>query len=165
MELKKNVLNVIVHKKMMIRNINKEDSQFAYDCRNDDESRKYARTMHKITLEEHAAWFDKMLSETFYVGELNHRKVGVIRFTSESPPEIAIHLHPSMRGQGYGTILLKESMDKYLKENPTIETLMCTIKPENKASVRIFEKVGFKPTGELDPKDESCDVYLFEARR
>lgn len=147
---------------VIIKDVNKKDSDFAYECRNDDEARKYARTMHKITFKEHSAWFDRMLSEDFYLGEINNIRVGVIRFTSESPPEIAIHLHPTMRRKGYGTIFLRESIRRYFWENLKEKTLMATIKPENKKSVRIFEKVGFKATGELDPKDKSCNVYILE---
>ena len=39
---------------------------------------------------------------------------------------------------------------------------MATIRPSNKGSVRIFEKAGFKPTGEKDPKDDGFDVYLLD---
>lgn len=146
-----------------LRNVVFGDCKFFYECRNDKESRKNARNTGFINYSEHEFWFRKAINNNslvFYVGEKNNERIGVVRFTYGNPTEIAIHLHPEKRRQGYGTILLRESIKDFIKKNLEEKVLMATIRPSNIGSIRIFEKAGFRTNGEKDPKDNGFDVYL-----
>lgn len=147
-----------------IRKVSPADCRFLYECRNDEEARRNARNTGEISYSEHEAWFKKIIgndSETdTYIGEDGSEKLGVVRFIYGDPAEIAIHMHPDKRRRGYGTILLQKAIKDFVKEHLEEKVLMATIRPSNIGSIRIFEKIGFKATGEKDPKDSGFDVYV-----
>jgi RimJ/RimL family protein N-acetyltransferase len=154
-----------------IREATGADLFLAYDCRYDPISMKNARETGETSIQDHMRWFWKTLKDDsveVYIGEREEEgrfgrfDVGIIRFNYGDPTEIAIHLHPIIRGRGYGTKVLRKSIEKFCLKNPNEKVLMATIRPSNIASIRIFEKNGFKPNGELDPKDNGFDVYLLD---
>lgn len=150
-----------------LREITPADCHFVYECRNDPIARKSARETEKIPFHVHRTWFWKTIKENyvkFYIGKKKEGDVGVIRFTYGNPTEIAIHMYPLFKGRGYGTIFLQKSIERFCKENKNEKILMATIRPSNIGSRRIFEKAGFKPNGELDPKDHGFDVYLLNLK-
>lgn len=54
-----------------------------------------------------------------------------------------IHIDKKFRGKGYGDKLLKEAM-KYFK-NKGVKGVRASVMTANDASVKLFEKAGFKP--------------------
>ena len=125
------------------------DSESLFDWRSDRLSRSMSFDDTIPTFEEHRAWFENSLSNvnrTMYVGELGTDKIGVCRFDlnkSESLAEVSINMNPKSRGRGLGKRFLTEGVECYLENNKY--DLLAKVKPENIASLKIFEAAGFEP--------------------
>ena len=80
--------------------------------------------------------------------------------------EVSIYIHPEFQGIGLGNSLLRQLIKE--SENNNIWTLQAGIFPENKTSIRLHEKNGFRiigireKIGKMD--DRWRDVVLMERR-
>jgi len=63
------------------------------------------------------------------------------------------------QGNGYGTLALTE-LKRLIKDNYVSDTLYTSVKPENTAAKSLYEKVGFKNTGEMRWGEEILKVDL-----
>ena len=59
-----------------------------------------------------------------------------------------------MQGKGYGTKLLKQGCNKYLKKELTVKFIRAEIKKDNIASIKAFTKSGFIHCKDYDDKVE-----------
>ena len=84
----------------------------------------------------------------------------------EGVAEVSVYIAKGASGKGIGTLLLNELIDS--SEKNGIWTLHSSLFPENKASVRLHEKCGFRQVGlrkkiaKLD--DEWRDTLIMERR-
>lgn len=67
------------------------------------------------------------------------------RYVYRGVAELTIYLHPDAQGRGWALELLKELIR--LSEEAGIWTLHAAIFPQNKASIALHEKAGFRPIG------------------
>jgi phosphinothricin acetyltransferase len=80
--------------------------------------------------------------------------------------EVSVYVTPSAQGKGIGTRLLRELVSRSEKEG--FWTLQAGIFPENKGSVRIHEKCGFRVVGRRERLGKMGEVWrdvLFLERR
>lgn len=63
----------------------------------------------------------------------------------EGVGEVSIYVHPDARGKGVGAFLLNELIS--LSESLGFWTMQSSIFPENKASIELHLKVGFREVG------------------
>ncbi|MBE3024361.1 GNAT family N-acetyltransferase [Janthinobacterium sp. GW458P] len=139
---------------MKIKDADINDSLDVFTWRNDPVSCQMFISNNVVTLEEHKKWFESSLTNQLrkiYIGIVNEGKVGICRFDTDkkmSGAEVSINLNPSMRGKNLAYDFLANSIEKYRTSN-TIK-LTATIKKENKASLRIFERYGFIKIDEDD---------------
>ena len=86
----------------------------------------------------------------------NYRKekVGSIRFeTDDNVIKTSVMLNPLFLGKGLGSRVIKMGVEKYIKENKPKKSLIVEIKNDNIASIKAFQKVGYK---------ESYVTYVLE---
>lgn len=80
--------------------------------------------------------------------------------------EVSIYIHPEFHGLGLGNVLLRQLIAK--SEKNSIWTLQAGIFPENKASIRLHEKNGFRIIGIREKIGKMSnrwrDVVLMERR-
>jgi len=144
---------------MKIKDADNSDSLDVFVWRNDPISCQMFISNNKVTLEEHKKWFESSLTNPLrkiYIGILRDDKVGICRFDINSKmtsAEVSININPNMRGKNLSYELLSDSIETYKKTNQI--KLTATIKKENKASSRIFQKCSFSIVDE----DVSC-YYL-----
>jgi RimJ/RimL family protein N-acetyltransferase len=131
-----------------IRQANLNDCKSLFDWRSDELSRTMSFNGSSSSIEEHEVWFKNSLcnvDRALYIGELGDKKLGVCRFDfleSEQLAEVSINMNPSMRGCGLGKKFLFESIEFYLEKNGY--NLLAKVKPNNLASLNIFESAGFE---------------------
>ena len=72
-------------------------------------------------------------------------RVGQIRFDKqgEGKVEVSVTVDPEKHGRGYGSEIVKIGSQRYFNEEPGIKIIRAEIRPENKSSLRIFEKSGY----------------------
>jgi len=131
------------------RPANAEDSRDLFDWRNDPLTRAASRSIEPVTWAHHEKWFSGVLADEhreLYIVEIEatSESVGMCRFDSEAGDlaEVSINLNPALRGRGLSVPVLLAAVEKFRDGGGG--ALTATIRPENTASIRVFEKAGFR---------------------
>lgn len=121
---------------MKLRPAIMEDAKFLFDLKNDPVVREYSIVTHnKIKWKDHLQWLKKHLHEIQIIeSDWDYKPYGDIRIEGN---EIAIKLDSEHRGKGIGYWLLAPLVKK---------GMTAKIVNENISSIRLFIKLGFKPT-------------------
>ena len=138
---------------LRVRPVTEEDCRLLWEWVNESGVRQASFDSHHISWEEHSAWFRARCGDPhraiFIVLDDDRHPVGQVRI---EPPdqaggaEIIISITGDHRGKGLGTEALRAACDAY-RPLGLAQRVMAYIKPENAASIRIFEKAGFTPRG------------------
>jgi RimJ/RimL family protein N-acetyltransferase len=106
-----------------------------------------SRSTEPVEPAGHARWFQGALADpscTLLIGERGGRKIGMVRLARGDETEVSINLNPAERGQGLARELLALAL---AAERGAV---LAVIKPENLASIRLFEGAGFVLQGAAD---------------
>ena len=148
-------------KRIHLRKAVWEDGELLFSWANDIDVRRNALQQHEISWDEHTAWLKKKLQDAdcrIYIAciqttDVSERPVGQLRLDVEDgTAEIDYSIAAELRGQGYGTALVRQAEREAGTE---IRRFSARVKKGNPASARVFEKCGFALCGE----DDAC--YLF----
>jgi len=124
------------------------DSNDILIWRNDIVTRQNSFNSEKISNEEHKRW----IKDVIYSSEINlfiitnnyGNKLGVVRFNNkDNHTEINITIAPKYRNKGFGSKVIKQISNYYIKEYK-ISYIIAKIKPENIYSIKAFENVDYK---------------------
>ena len=85
----------------------------------------------------------------------NGTKIGVLRLSSGEEQDLAIWIYPHYRRMGYGTEAFSLAVD-YIFRNMNLRKIYAGCYCDNKASLRMLEKVGFIRYPAGDQQEESC---------
>lgn len=108
------------------------------------------QTLDEVTDEYNSGVVLKMLDE-------NNRIIGSVR-AKESNDTVFIGklmVHPDFRGNGYGTMLLKEIEEYFPKKRYELFTSTRSV-----SNIRLYEKLGYKIFDEKPIDDELTFVYM-----
>lgn len=129
---------------MILRPATAADAVEVWIWRQDPITRAMSRTQEAIDLASHMAWFSDALADprrTLLIGEVDGRKVGMVRFDRGAELEVSINVNPAHRSQGHGHGLLSRAMETMKGD------VWAEIREENEASQRLFERAGFEFQG------------------
>ena len=134
---------------LIIRPAQLDDAQRIWEIRNEPQARAVAANSDVIPLAQHISWFEnkyfKPEGDSCFVAEIDGKVIGYCRFDSEGDHYLnSIAVTSSMHGKGIGTILLGQSIKQLKKEKP----IHAEVRRYNLASVKIFERNGFKKVSE-----------------
>ena len=132
---------------VILRRAAQDDALDVLRWRNDPVTRAMSRAQDVVEEAAHLAWFARAIDDprrTLLIGELGGQKVGIVRFDHGEETEVSINLNPDCRGRGLSYALLSEALA--YASGPVI----AEIRPENLASVRLFERAGFVFTDRPD---------------
>ncbi|CAH9056948.1 UDP-N-acetylglucosamine--N-acetylmuramyl-(pentapeptide) pyrophosphoryl-undecaprenol N-acetylglucosamine transferase [Pseudoalteromonas sp. CIP111854] len=125
-----------------------EDKDLLFDWQSQPSVRKYSRSNHQISYEEHCHWFAQSISNSptrhlFIVKECwqdgSECSVGMLRLDLQnSQYEISILICPSQQGRGLALKAIESIPSKY-KSLP----ITAAVHPDNIASQILFSKAGF----------------------
>lgn len=85
----------------------------------------------------------------------NGKRIGVLRLSSGEEQDLAIWIYPNYRGNGYGTEAFSLAAN-YIFRNMNLRKIYAGCYCDNKASLRMLEKVGFVRYPAGDQKEENC---------
>ena len=133
-----------------MRDASNEDSLELLVWRNEPDVRIFSHNQSPISAETHANWLKKRLTliqnEPFLAFSKSSEKIGFTRFDeggSKNTYRVAILINPTLRGKGYGKLILALSIQHCLAKNPDA-IFQATIHKGNFASQDIFSKNGFR---------------------
>ena len=145
---------------MIIRPATYQDSDDLFLWRNDAQTRTMSITSDMVKRQGHDQWLEATLSNpnrVLYIGEVDNKKIGMCRFDiDEDMACVSINLNPLARGKGMATTFLQKAIDTFWDEYQC--DLTATIKHDNIASMKCFEKIGFIQ----DRSDDICDYYILK---
>ena len=143
-------IDVVIHSKfnnsLQIRLAEEKDLEITFKWLNDPKVREFSFNKEKVRLENHKAWFENKLKDskcTYFIAEVNQEPVGSFRIDKENDQGIiSFLLDTKQHGKGLGFKLLKQGVKKINKIYPEL-ILIGFVMKQNKASMKLFEKLGF----------------------
>lgn len=134
--------------KEYLRSTVESDMDLLFQWVNDEEVRKNSFQTKEIAYEEHQKWFMDMLNRKDvkqYIYMLEEEPVGQIRIclNNKEEAEISYSIAPMYRCMGYGKQMIAALKKKVMEEYPKVKKLVAQVKPENKASQKIFQDCGY----------------------
>lgn len=131
---------------MNIRRATFEDGLDILRWRNDPLTRSMSRDGSVIEEARHVAWFAQALDDPrrlLLVAEADGEKLGMVRFDEVAGRwEASINLAREARGRGLARPILEGGLAVFAASQPS-SPVEAEIRPENAASIRIFEAAGF----------------------
>jgi L-amino acid N-acyltransferase YncA len=122
------------------------DMGVMYECRNDEDARRFSGNKQSITWEEHKRWFQRELRdrpEGLWIGEVDGVAVGYVRqkLRANNRSLISVALLRTFRGRGFGVELLKAMVRMIVAEGrvPVAHVMFA-----NTVSAKAFLSAGFK---------------------
>lgn len=127
------------------------DAQRIWEIRNEPAALVVAASQDIIPLAQHVAWFNNKYfmdkGHVCFVAEADNNIVGYSRFDLHENKYLnSIAIASSMHGKGIGTLLLKQSIEQLQSSLP----IHAEVRKFNTASIKMFERVGFKKISEDD---------------
>ncbi len=126
-----------------------KDAENIWHWRNDGAASDYYLNPNPTPLADHLAWFESALNSSnrvMLVIEVDGIPAGHVRldrhYGSTDEASVSIYLNPLFRGQGLGSKVLKAAISSSYAI--AIECLLAQVHVGNRASQKVFERVGFK---------------------
>jgi len=150
---------------LQLREVKQEDCELLWKWANDPIVRGASFSSQEITWEDHIKWFNNKINSSsckhfIAVNKLN-QPIGQIRFeiNQQLIAIVSLSLDSQYRGRNYSKLMLQMAMDKLLQNNQ-INYIQALIKPNNVASIRLFQSVGFEM---IDSKPSKLSFrYIYE---
>ena len=149
---------------LSIRKAQKEDMHLLFEWANEPLTRANSTTQGEILWEDHQAWFLRKLDDPncfVYISAYQSQPVGMLRMDCQDlVATISYSIDKSHRGKGLGKKTLEAGINLFLKESShAVTKIEALVKPNNIASVKTFEKLGFLRIGDREIKGVRLWVY------
>jgi UDP-2,4-diacetamido-2,4,6-trideoxy-beta-L-altropyranose hydrolase len=142
--------------RITLRRVRSDDADLIREWRNDEDAVRFSVTGRPVSPGEHALWFAGQVDDParlFWIAEQRGNPVGEVRVDlSGREGTVSIAVAPEWRGCGIGTSILRVLLSEIVR-HPEVSTLTALARQDNTASVRAFERAGFRslqrPEGEF----------------
>jgi len=155
-----NSKNNITEVDLKLRNVESCDINDLFKWRNHPDVRKNSFNTNAISYDEHKTWFRERVKDqkcVMYMAYCSERKIGLIRFEDgEERVKTSVMLNPDYWGKGFSSKLIRLATEKFVSENKPNKQIIAEIKKDNVASIKAFQKAGFK---------ESHVTFVFNVNR
>ncbi len=151
--------------KLALRAAHSDDCAFVFKTRNSSSSVKNSLSSNPISWEQHSLWFENAIKNKniiFYIFSVENSAekdlVGYFRVDESS--KVSVALDENYIGEGLGSKVIEMGSVEAVK-NKSSSHLLAEIKKTNMASIKSFEKAGYKYQTSFDKNNERIDVYQF----
>ena len=137
---------------LKLREAQSEDCKLLWEWTNDIDVRRFSFNSKAIGWDDHCKWFQNKQNKPEciqYVGLNQDVTIGQIRFDIlGSIAEIDYSIDPMFRGKGFGKLLLIKGIELFSSNIEKMVVLQGQVNEDNKASIRVFQKSGFRKIGQ-----------------
>ena len=138
--------------RLVLRHARPGDLADLHAILSDPGAMRWWSTLPHTSLDETQAWLDGMIAGNAagsddYVIERDGVAIGKAGFYRM--PDIGYILHPDHQGQGFAFEALTAVIAHVFATGP-VDTLTADVDPENAASIRLLERLGFQQTGSAE---------------
>jgi RimJ/RimL family protein N-acetyltransferase len=141
----------IVTERLILRSARPDDLEAMHAVLSDPRATRWWSTPPHETLEQTRTWLEGMIANgpdhPDFVVERDGRVIGKAGFYEM--PDIGYILHPEVWGQGLAAEAVGAAIDHVLRTRD-VETLTADVDPENAASIRLLQQLGFVRTGSAE---------------
>jgi len=134
--------------RLILRSARPDDLEGLHAVLSDPRATRWWSTPPHETLEQTREWLDAMIANgpdhPDFVVERDGRVIGKAGFYLL--PDVGYILHPDCWGQGLASEAVGAAVDHVFRTRD-VETLTADVDPENAASIRLLERLGFVRTG------------------
>ena len=138
----------ILTSRLILRSARPDDLEAMHAVLSDPRATRWWSTPPHETLEQTKGWLDGMIANgpdhPDFVVELDGRVIGKAGFYAM--PDVGYILHPDVWGQGLAAEAVGAAIDHVFQAHD-VETLTADVDPDNAASIRLLERLGFVRTG------------------
>jgi UDP-2,4-diacetamido-2,4,6-trideoxy-beta-L-altropyranose hydrolase len=159
----------LVERELSLRLVCESDCRLLYEWAVDPVARVASFHSAAISWEGHTRWFRERMQDPqsiIYIGEnAAGVPVGLVRFQIKGErAALSVNVAPEFRGKGWGRELIAFST-RTLAHARSVQKIDALVKPENRASVRLFEASGFRRTGKQRVADQDALLFTWECRK
>ena len=137
--------------RLILRSARPDDLEAMHAVLSDPRATLWWSTPPHETLDESRRWLDAMITNgpdhPDFVIELDGRVIGKAGFWNL--PDVGYILHPDCWGQGLAAEAVGAAID-HVFETRDLDMLTADVDPENAASIRLLERLGFMPAGSAE---------------
>ena len=156
----------LADREIRLRALRATDCELLFSWANDLAVREASFRSNRILWEEHERWFAEKSRDpqtVIYVGEsVAGEPVGQVRFELEGESAtLSVVVAPKFRGAGWGKELLFFSTRRLARTRST-RHVRAFVKPENRASIRLFESSGFRQAEVSEVLGQAARLFVWE---
>lgn len=151
--------------KLIIIPFNQNHINPVWIWRNDIQTIEMSLSKKNVAWQEHFEWCNSIItskSNHMYVAEEFGVPVGVVRFDENKDNkcvfDLTINIDPKKRNKGYGSKILRDSINFFINEINKCKYIKVQIRVSNFPSIKLFEKYGFKKIS----SNSEVKEYIFE---
>ncbi len=157
---------IIITSRLLLKPLASNDNGFILELVNSEGWLKYIGDRNINSLEDASVYIQKVNSNsliTYWVAKLKeaNNSIGIITFIKRSyldHYDIGFAFLPKFTNNGYAFEATKAVLSQIIQQQVHTNILAITV-PENKDSIRLLEKLGFRPDNEIEVEDEKLHVY------
>ena len=148
---------------LRLRKAREDDCRLLWEWTNDPAVRAVSFSSEPIPWETHVEWFRSRLNDPdciLYIATNSEGiPIGQVRYEIGGDEAIvSISIEKNSRGKSYGSTLLELSAHEVFGIS-RIATIHAYVKEKNEASIRVFEKAGYRHIGAARIKEQNA-VHL-----
>lgn len=145
-------MTVIRTERLLLRHARLDDIEPLHTVLSDPIAMRWWSSVPHVSLNETRAWVEAMMAGSVagapdFVVEWNGRAIGKAGFWKL--PDVGYILHPDAWGQGLASEAVGAAIDHVFAEGLT-DIVTADVDPENTASIRLLERLGFTCTGSAE---------------
>jgi UDP-2,4-diacetamido-2,4,6-trideoxy-beta-L-altropyranose hydrolase len=144
------VAALLLRECLTLRRAEAGDANMAWSWRNAESTRRNSADPTPIPYGSHVSWWTRTLADQqrdLLIAVLGDLPVGVLRLDQASEgATVSIYLDPELTGLGLGRYVLLACQRWSAQYRSASKALFAEIRPQNSASIAIFEAAGFAPT-------------------
>ncbi|GMT49393.1 MAG: hypothetical protein IEMM0008_0932 [bacterium] len=119
-----------------------------FSWRNHPKVREKSFDTSPLIWEEHEKWFQGKIQDSkssIYIVYKGKDKIASIRFDEQDElVKVSVMINPAFIGQGSGAEVIKLGTEEWIRDKYLDKPVIAEIKGDNVASIKAFEKAGFK---------------------
>lgn len=156
----------LLDRELSLRLVRESDCRLLFAWAVDPVARAASFHPAPVSWEDHTRWLAERLQDpqsVIYVGEnAVNEAVGVVRFQIKGESAmLSVNVAPEFRGQGWGRELISFSTHSLVRAR-SVRRVDAFVKPDNQASVRLFEASGFLQAGIERVADQDALLFTWE---
>lgn len=151
----------LVTDRLVLRSARADDLEAMHAVLSDPRATQWWSTPPHESLERSRSWLDSMIANgpdhPDFIIELDGQVIGKAGFWKL--PEVGYILHPDHWGRGLASEAVGAAID-YVFATRTLDDLVADVDPDNAASIRLLERLGFVRTGSAQRTWEVGGVWM-----